>query len=254
MLPYADKRMPSLLTYCILFMTMLGAVTLRLRWPRLSARSRLVLKLMGVVALAPALLSMATKWDVMNHRVWMVEGWTRMVACQFAIVFFTLLRPRFLTVATAVVLIPFTFSTVVTGPLSDLFRSMLYRQQHIGDRYYLDTHPWESGSGANSGVDFDLYYMRSPTAYVRRAITGTRLYNSQCRTDETYATLSPETHTVTVFCPPLAAASVATAGAVNAASGTELRYYIPRGALSPELRRQWREDPHPHLDEERPRR
>ena len=233
---------------------MLCAVALRLWWPRMSARQQLIFKLTAVVALAPALLSMATKWDVMNHRVWMVEGWIRMVACQFAIVFFTMLQPRFLTVATAVVLIPLTFSTVVTGPLSDLFRPMLYRQQHIGDRYYLDTHPWESGSGANSGVDFDLYYMRSPTAPLRRAIIGTRLYNSQCRTDATYATLAPETHTVTVHCPPLATADTSTAGTEHAASGTELRYYIPCGALSPELRRKWREDPHPHLDEERPHR
>lgn len=240
------RGMPSLLTYCTLFATMVCAIVLRLWWPRFSSGRRRALQLLGLILLTPTLLTMVTKWDVTNHTAWAVEGWIRIVACQFAIVFFTLLRPRLLTSTAALVLITLTFSTIVAGPLSDLFRPVTFSQQHIADRYYLDTHPWESGSGANSGVDFDLYYKQSLSAHLRRGIFGTRLYNSQCRTAATYATLSPATHTLTVHCPML------TVSAANAAgSDTELRYFIPRGALSPELLRQWREDPHPHSNEER---
>ena len=229
--------MPSLLTYCTLGATMLCAIALRLCWPRLPLRGRRAWQVLGVLLLAPALLSMLTKWDVTSHRIWPFEGLVRMVACQFALVFFTLLRPRVLTIFTATVLLPLTLTTVVAGPLSSLFRPVDFRDQHIADRYYLDTIPWQSGSGANSGVDFDLYYKRSPSAHLRRSIFGTRLYDSQCRTAATYATLSPETHTLTVHCPMLPAGDPDAAG-----SGTELRYFIPRGALSPALLRQWHED------------
>ena len=238
--------MPFFLTYCTLFATMMTAVAIRLWWPSLPLRGRRTLQGVAFVLLAPSLLSPLLKWHVTNHRVGELEGWVRIVACQFAIVFFTLLRPRFLTVTTAVVLLPLIFTTMVAGTLSSLFHPAPFTEQHIADRYYLDTVPWESGSGANSGVDFDLYYKQSPSAHLRRSIYGTRLYNSQCRTAATYATLSTETHTITVHCPALPTGNLDAVG-----SGTELRYFIPHGALSPELLRQWRQDPHPHEDEER---
>ena len=241
--------MPSFLTYCVLFTSMMSAVAIRLWWPHLSMRGRQRLQVLAFVLLAPALLSFLTKWHVTNHRIGEVEGWTRIIACQFALVFFTLLRPWLLTIPTAAVLLSLTFGTFVTAPLSGIFRNASFTEQHIADRYYLDTIPWESGSGANSGVDFDLYYKQSPSAHLRRSIFGTRLYDSQCRTAGTYATLSEATHTLTVHCPALPVT-----GPDAAESGTELRYLIPRGALSPELARQWREDSHPHDDEERPHR
>ena len=241
--------MPSLLTYCVLFASMLSAIAIRLRWPHLSLQGRRTLQVLAVILLAPALLSYITNWHATNHRLGEIEGWIHIIACQFAMVFFTLLRPRLLTIPTAAILLSLTFGTMVTAPLSGSFRTVPFTERHIADRYYLDTIPWESGSGANSGVDFNLYYKRSPSAYLRRSIFGTRLYDSQCRTADTYATLSEATHTLTVHCPALPASR-----SDAAESGTELRYFIPHGALSPELARQWREDPHPHDDEERPHR
>lgn len=241
--------MPSLLTYCTLFVTAIGALVLRLLWPRLTLSTRRTLRWLASFLLLLSLVSAITKWHVTNHRVGEIEAWLRIVACQFAIVFFTLLRPRLLTVPTAAVLLLLTFGTMVTGPLSGIFRRTSFTEQHIADRYYLDTIPWQSdGPGANSGVDFDLYYKPSPTAHLRRSIYGTRLYDSQCRTASTYATLSEATHTITVHCPRL---SPANPDATE--SGMELRYFIPHGALSPELLRQWREDPQAHQDEERSR-
>ena len=229
----------------------MSAVVLRLLWPRLSLASRRTLQSLAFLLLLLTLVSAVTKWHFTNHRIGEAEAWLRIVACQFVIVFFTLLRPRLLTVPTAAVLLLLTFGTMVTGPLSGLFRKTSFTEQHIADRYYLDTIPWQSddaGAGANSGVDFDLYYKQSPSAHLRRSIFGTRLYDSQCRTAATYATLSPATHTITVHCPRLA-----TTDPDSGESGVDLRYFIPHGALSPDLLRQWQQGPSSHADEERVR-
>lgn len=238
--------MPALLTLCTLLITMLLAMAARLGWPHWSRRARRSAITIASLLLAASLLSTVTKWDVTNHRIAALQPWVRLVACQVALVFFTLLRPRLLTSAIAAVLLPMTLMTFVTGQLAGLFRTAPYNEQFIADRYYFAAVPWESGPGGNSGIDFDLFYKTSPTAHFRRSIYGTRLYNSQCQTAATYVTLSVEAHTLTVHCPPLPQSAQDSIG-----SGLTLRYFIPHGALSPELRQRWKVDHQSHDDEER---
>lgn len=224
--------MPVYLTFVTLACTLATAIVLRLRWSRISVRHRVLLQIFAAVLLLPSLLTFLTKWDVLNHRVSDAEAWIRLVACQFAIVFFTMLRPRAITTAIAAILLPFSFSTSVAGPLSSLFRSERFSTQPIADGYMLETVPWHSGGGGNSGVDFSLIYRPAHLPGVRRGIVGTRFYSTQCDTEAVYATLKPATHALEVYCPRLAPPAP-----LAALSGSHDHYLIPPGALSPALRR-----------------
>ncbi len=222
--------MNVLLTFAALTMTMAVAIALRLRWPRMAAPRRRRLATISALLVTPTLLPLVTKWDVTNQSVQDAEAWLRIVACQFAVVFLTLLRPRLLTVTTAVILLPLAFTTSVAGPLSTVFLPRTYTTKPVTDGYYLETVPWESLPDGNSGVEFELFYKRSPTGLLRREIMGGRLYNTQCRTEQAYATLRRETHTLYVHCPPLPTTEPAAA-----LSGTLLHFLIPRRAMAPDL-------------------
>ncbi len=210
---------------------MLSAITLRMLWPRLSAPHRRRLQLVAILLLVPSLLTFLSKWDSVNHRVTDIEAWIRIVSCQFAVVFFTLLRPRALTAAIAAILLPFAFSTSVAGPLSSLFRPQHFASHPIADGYILETVPWQSEGGGNSGTDFDLIYKPAHLRFLRRGITGTRFYSTQCDTLAVYAVLRVANHSLDVFCPPFRAPRPRAE-----LSGGHDHYVIPPGALSPALR------------------
>ena len=223
--------MPLVLSLVTLACTLLLAILLRLRWPRLSARARRRVLLAAACLLAPSLLSLLTKWDVTNQRITDLESWVRIVSLQFAIVFLTLLRPRMLTVAIAAVLLPFLFTTSITGPLSYLYQMDSLRVMPIADGYVLEMLPWHGVDG-NSGLEYELSYRPPNLPGLRRGIYGTRLYDSQCDTAATYAVLQPATHALDVVCPPLPASHPEAA-----LSGRRDHHIIPRGALSPALRK-----------------
>ncbi len=223
--------MPLVLSLATLAFTLALAVLLRVRWPRLSLRVRRALLLIAALLLAPCLLSLVSKWDVTNQRIADLEGWVRIVTLQFAIVFLTLLRPRLLTTVIAVVLLPFLFTTSIVGPLSYLFQPDPVRVVPIADGYVLETLPWRGVDG-NSGLEYELSYRPPNLPGLRRGIYGSRLYDSQCTTTATYAVLRPETHAIDLYCPPLPP-SHAEAGL----SGRHEHHLIPRGALSPALRK-----------------
>lgn len=223
--------MPLVLSLLTLACTLALAIVLRLRWPRMSARVRRGVLLTAALLLAPCLVSLVTKWDVTNQRLSDLQGWVRIVSLQFAIVFLTLLRPRALTISVAVVLLPFLFTTSIVGPLSYLYQADPVRVLPIADGYVLETLPWRGVDG-NSGLEYELSYRPPHLPGLRRAIYGTRLYDSQCRTSATYAVLRPATHAIDVYCPPL---PTSTPG--SALSGRHDHNIIPRGALSPALRK-----------------
>ena len=222
--------MPIVLTLVTLVSTLTTAILLRLHWPRLSTRARRRLQLLALLLLAPSLFSLVTKWDVSNYRIADLEVWIRIVAFQYGIVFLTLLRPRVLTIGIAIVLLPFLFTTSITGPLSYLFQLDPVRVVPIADGYILETLPWRGVDG-NSGIEYELSYRPPQFAGVRRDIVGTRFYDSQCDTAATYAVLRPATRALDVYCPPLPLSHPDAA-----LSGRHDHHLIPNGALSPALR------------------
>lgn len=223
---------PTLDTFAGLALILVAAITVRLRWPTMGAKARRRWLIAVSLVVAPTLLTLATKWDVQSLRFINLEQWVRIAAGEVALVFFTLLRPRVLSLAVVVVLLPFFLSTSVAGPLSNLFREPVVETLPIADGYILQTISWESEQGGNSGVDFDLSYRPRHLPGIRRGITGTRLYNTQCNTSAVFATLKPSGRALDVYCPPFPPGD-----AKAVVSGTHAHYLVPPGAMSANLRR-----------------
>ena len=221
--------MPFLFTYLALLGLIAVAVAIRLLWPRLSPRRRRQLALFLAILFVPVMLSTLSRWDTTSLRLNAFLFWIRLFAYELCIVLFSLVRPRLLTTLIALILTLPLFSASAVGPASGLFSTGHPVLHPIGDGYFLELLPWSSGPAGNSGRDFNLFYQPARLSFLRRPFMGSRLYNTQCRTAETTATVDLRTAHITVHCPPL------TADPAAAPSGTELDYLIPRGALSPAL-------------------
>ena len=217
------------LTYSALACLVLLCVILRIVVPRCSPSRRRQLALLLLLVLLPALLNTVSRWETTSLFLNASLLWTRFFAYELCIVLFSLIRPRVLTSAIAVVLTLPLFSSSVAGPASALFSQAKPHTRSVSANYFLELLPWSSGPHQNTGADFVLFYQPSGISFLRRPFMGARLYDSQCRTPDTTSTIDPATDHITVHCPPL------TTDPTAPPSGTELEYVIPGGALSPAL-------------------
>ncbi len=221
--------MSIIVTYLALVALTAIAVAVRLLWPRVGSRRRRQLMLLLALLLLPTILSTLSRWDTTIPRLNASLFWIHLFAYELCAISFTLLRPRLITSLIAVILTLPIFSASVVGPASGLFSAGDLVLHPAGEGYFLELVPWSSGPGNNSGSDFTLFYQPAGLRFLRRPFMGSRLYNSQCRTPDSTASVDARTAHISVHCPPF------TAGSMTALSGTELDYLIPRGALSPAL-------------------
>ncbi len=217
------------LTYIALAGLVFVAILLRLLVPRCSPLLRRRLCLLLALLLIPALLNTISRWETTSLHLNASLFWIRLFAYELCIAFFSLVQPRAFTAVIAAILTLPLFSSSVVGPASALFSHAEPLIRSAGGDYFLELLPWSSGLHQNGGADFALFYQPAGVHFLRRSFMGARLYDSQCRTADTAATINPATHHITVHCPPLSADPAAPP------SGTELDYLIPRGALSPAL-------------------
>lgn len=210
------------------------AIGLRLAWPRLGRRPRRWFVIALGLLLLPSLLSTASRWETSSSHLNAILLWIRLFAYVLCVVFFTLIRPRLVTITIATILLLPIFSSSIVGPAAALFTAVQPTVHPIGDEYFLELSPWSSGHQGNSGADFALFYQPAHASFLRRPFMGARLYNTQCATLQTTATIDPATAHIAVHCPPL------TTDPAAAPSGTELEYLIPAGARFAALARRQR--------------
>ena len=192
---------------------------LRLRWPSLSPRTRSIWLRLALLLFVPTALSYLTHWETASVHVNDLFLWIRILGYELIVIFFTLLRPRWLTTSVAVVLLLPLLAASIIAPLSALFDPHLYTVQPIADDYFLETAPWTSGEHANSGIDFTLFRQPPHLHLLRRGLRAGRLYNSQCDTAHVVARFDPIAGTLDVHCPPLPGSTP-----LSPTSGADLRF------------------------------
>lgn len=195
--------MPIPITIAALLLLTAAIVLLRLRWPMLSSHARRRFLLLALLLFTPTALSFLTHWETTSIRLNDLLGWFRVLAYMLVVVFFTLLRPRWLTSLIATVLLLPLLSASFIAPLADLFTLRPFTMRPIGGGFFLETAPWTSGEHANSGVDFTLFRRPPGSSLFRRGIRSGRLYNSQCDTANVFGTFDPAHLALDLRCPPL---------------------------------------------------
>jgi hypothetical protein len=175
----------TLVVFTVIFLAV------RFRWHHLSARThKACLTAAGIIFMLSA-LKPVTRWSPASDTLTALLEWARDLSYIFLMLLFTLVRPRWLSVPIAVVLILPIFSSSLILPLGDIFNAAPRTYADLGSNIQSVRTPFYR-SDHNSGVDFMVYYRPAWMPLLRYRITGDRFVNTQCNASEAFAVLEPE--------------------------------------------------------------
>lgn len=189
------------LTYLALAILTGVLIFLRLRWPRLSQKTRTVLIYCAAAALILYGFVFVTRWSTSSDHLNAAIYWAAIAGYEFFVLLFTLLRPRWLTTIIAVVLIVPILSASPFLPLAELFNPAPHTIVSIGPNFTSDRVAWGTGTAPTSGFDLVIYSHPSWTRFLRRRRQAAHYFSGQCDCSRSYATLEPDGKHVLMSCP-----------------------------------------------------
>lgn len=185
-----------------LFVVLTGAlIALRLTWSRISSKNHRILIACACAVLLVYAFTFVTGWSTSSDHFNAALYWFAIAGCEFFIILFTLLRPRWLTTIIAIILMVPILSASPFLPLTELFNPAPHTIVSIGTNLVSDRAPWNGGRSANSGFDLTIYSYPSWTHFLRHRRQASRYYNEQCNAAQASATLQPDHKHVLMSCP-----------------------------------------------------
>jgi hypothetical protein len=190
-----------LLTLVVLGILTVALIVLRLRWLRLSLRFRKAFLGVVVACAALSIFSTVTHWSTTSETANALLEWSRDLGYIFFVLLFTLLRPRWLTVTIAVVLIVPILSASIILPLGLVFNTVAPITKDIGGQVQSVKIPFSNPF--NSGADIAVYYRPAYLPMLRRRIFSARFFKTQCDTARVYAEVEsgPNPQHIFIRCP-----------------------------------------------------
>jgi hypothetical protein len=142
----------------------------------------------------------ASHWSTSSTPLNAVIYWAAIAGYEFFLLLFTLLRPRWLTIIIAAVLMLPILSASPFLPLAELFNIAPHTSASIGPNLITDLAPW--GGGTNPpGFDLTIYSHPSWTRFFRHRRQASRYFSGQCDASKASATLQPDGKHVLMSCP-----------------------------------------------------
>ena len=192
------------LTLATLAVLTCGLVLLRLRWYRLSSRVRRACVAIAIFFLVLCGLGTATGWSSTSITFNSILVWSSYLGYIFLVLLFTLLRPRWLSVTIAIVLILPILSSSLLLPLADIFDMTPTTKVDLGHQVQSVTIPFVNAP-FNAGADIAVYHLPAYMPFLRHRIFSARFYDTQCHTAELAAAVQsePQPSRIVIRCPAL---------------------------------------------------
>ncbi|HWW23687.1 MAG TPA: hypothetical protein VNY78_07260 [Edaphobacter sp.] len=192
--------MRVLLTAVVLASLLLAIILLRVFWARVPAKARSFLIYTGLAMMFLHIAFTLSKWSTTSYRLNAIINWGAVAGYMLAIALFTLLRPRWLTTISAVILILPVFATNIFLPLLDL-TSDSPRVTRIDRHYTYSQTFWDiSGENQNSGVDLVVFY-QPRFLPLRRKVQRATFNDMKCDASASSASLDRDSKIIHFHCP-----------------------------------------------------
>lgn len=189
------------LTLGILAVVTGALVLVRIFWLRIPRPARMLLITCAVAIPVIFGIAIATRWSTSSYRINYGLYWLFIAACEFLLILYTVLRPRWLTSIIAVVLILPVLSASIFLPLTLFFDAPPTVTSRIGGNIVSERVPWGAGSAETSGTDLTVYYQPRWLPLLRRRLLSARYYGGQCDAWAAYAVVQPDRRSVLMVCP-----------------------------------------------------
>jgi hypothetical protein len=192
--------MHILLTNAVLALLTIAMILLGTLWERVPQQLKSFVIRMSIASISVYALFAATKWGTASDRLNILINWLAIAGYELLLVLFARLRPRWLTIPSAIILLIPLFASSIVFPLTDLFEPVS-KYTPIGNHLFYEVNPWVNTGGGNTGADIRVFYRPSFAPFLRHKVQTISFNNAECNAYAAFATPGPTPKTVLGHCP-----------------------------------------------------
>jgi hypothetical protein len=176
-------------------------VVLRFLWWRMPSWLR-SLALPGAAAMVLIrFLFLISRWSMTSTRLNALLCWTAVVGYEVLLVRFSLMRPRWLTSFSAVILLLPLFGSTLLLPLTRIFDWAPADISSIGENYICEKSPWDTGGVGTPGMDLIVFYRPPFAPFLRHIVQRSSFGDDQCNSAASFAVADTAHNVIHFHCP-----------------------------------------------------
>jgi hypothetical protein len=176
-------------------------VVLRFLWWRLPPWLRSLALVCATVMVLIRFAFILSRWDMTSTRLNALLCWTAVVGYEILLVRFSLMRPRWLTSLSAVILLVPLFGSTLLIPLTRIFDWERADISSIGGNYICEKSPWDTTVAGNTGMDLIVFYRPPFAPFLRHLVQRAAFADDQCDSAASSAVADVTNKVVHFHCP-----------------------------------------------------
>lgn len=193
-----QQILPILITLAALCIPIL---LVRARWQRLGYGVRRTVLGAAIASIVLFAIGYATHWITISDRLNSALYWAAVAGYLLLLSIHSLMRPRWITSITAIVLAAPLLASSLLLPLGSIFHHHPRRIVALGNHLYASWQPFVEVGPSSSGVEVEIFYRPPFLPLLRHSRLGGRFYDRRCNAAATEVALQSDHNSVFVRCP-----------------------------------------------------
>jgi hypothetical protein len=189
------------LTFALLALITGIIVALRFVWWRLPLWLRSFALVTSVAMFLIRFLFIVSHWSMASTRINALLCWTSVVGYEVILVRFSLMRPRWLTSLSALILLVPLFGSTLLLPLTRIFDWSPADISAIGGPYICEKSEWDTSAVGNTGMDLIVFYRPPFAPFLRHLVQRAAFSDDQCDSAASSAVADVTNKVVHFHCP-----------------------------------------------------
>ena len=189
------------LTFALLGLLTGAILLLRRSWWRMPVWLRRLLLGLAVVMVLFRFIFLVSQWSTVSTRFNALLIWTGVAGYEILLARFSLMRPRWLTIPSAVILLVPLLGSTLLLPLTRVFDWSPADISSIGEHYICEKSPWDTASIGNTGMDLVVFYRPPLVPFLRHVVQRSSFSDDQCDSAAASAVADPIRKVVYFRCP-----------------------------------------------------
>lgn len=190
------------LTFGLLGLLTAAVLVLRFSWWRIPGSLRQTILGMAAAFVLLRVFFIALQWSMTATFLNDVLVWLAVAGYEILLARFSLMKPRWLTSLSAVVLLGPLIGSVFMIPLTRVFDWSPADISKLGGPYIVEKSPWDTDGAGNSGVDLIVFYRPPLVPFLRHAAQRVSFSDEECNSAGASVQANLKARTVHFHCPP----------------------------------------------------
>ncbi|MBS1822030.1 MAG: hypothetical protein JST61_08660 [Acidobacteria bacterium] len=188
-------------TIGLLLVLTAAILTLRFFWHRFPPRIERIVLGAAAIVFAIRLVFAAARLSTMYPHFDAFICWAAVAGYELMLARFSLMRPRWLTSISSIILLLPVFGSTLLFPLTGIFYRGPADIRPIGNNYVVERTPWDVSVSGHSGTDLGIFYRPAMVPFFRHMVQRSSFSDEQCDSKATVVTVDPPRKLVYVHCP-----------------------------------------------------